>query len=150
MSVTLRDRALRLLARREHSRLELRRKLLARGADGDEVDKLLDEFARQGWLSDERFADARVRNRAGTVSRRFIAEELKQHGVQSEVAKGALAKFEQDDYETALALWQRKFGSAPRDEKEKARQVRYLEARGFGLNLILRLLRAQGQAQPPE
>lgn len=143
---TLRERALRLLAQRECSRLELQRRLAARGGNAQEIVALLDELAQAGYLSDERFADSRVRNRAGTVSRRYIAEELKQHGVETEVAAEALHQLEQDDYDTAFALWQRKFGKPPANDKEKARQVRYLQARGFNLSLILRLLRSQGHA----
>jgi regulatory protein len=141
---------MRLLAQREHSRLELQRKLLSRGADAIEVEALLEEFAQAGWLSDQRFADSRVRNRAGTVSRRYIVEELKQHGVGGEVANEALATLEHDDYETALALWRRKFGAPPKDEKDKARQVRWLQARGFSLSLVLRLLRAEGARSADE
>jgi regulatory protein len=144
-TLTLRERALRLLAQREHSQLELRRKLIGRGAaEPVEVDALLAEFLEQGWLSDARFADSRVRTRAGSVSKRYMAAELKQQGVASDVATDALTQLDQDDYETARALWQRKFGTPPANEKEKARQVRFLQARGFGLSLILRLLREQG------
>jgi regulatory protein len=148
--LTLRERALRLLAQRERSRLELRRKLLTRGTEPQKVDALLEEFAQAGWLSDARFADARVRTRAGTVSRRYISQELKQHGVDTEVAADAIAQLDQDDYHTALALWRRKFGTTPRDDKEKARQVRWLQARGFPLSVIFKLLRAQGVASDEE
>jgi regulatory protein len=130
-----------MLARREYSRVELRDRLLATGAERDECEAVLDELAALGLLSDARFAQAVVRQKEGGYSRRAIAETLKQKGVATDAAHAALADHPVDDAAALVALWRRRFGRAPAGEREKARQVRFLQSRGFGLSSILRLLR---------
>jgi regulatory protein len=138
---SLKARAVAALARREYSRTELRGKLVAAGAAPDETDAVLDELAAQGYLSDARYAQAAVSRRAGTHSRRAIAESLKAKGVATDVAGAALAATDVDDRDVMVALWRRRFGVAPANERDKARQVRFLQSRGFALSAILRLLR---------
>lgn len=155
-ALTLRQKALRALARREYSRADLGRKLGSGGRDrgssggadasasAAEIERLLDEFEASGWLSDARFAGGAARQRQGRYSQRYILEALKAKGVTGDTAKDAVSALEQDDYATALALWRQRFGRAPADQKEKARQVRFLQSRGFGLQIVFRVLRDQG------
>lgn len=139
--ISLEARAIGYLARREHSRAELAAKLAATGASREDVDAALDAIAARGYLSDARYATATVRQKAGAYSRRAIAEALKAKGVAGETAAGAVADAGIDDAEAMVALWRRRFGAPPADEREKARQVRFLQSRGFALSAILRLLR---------
>ncbi|MEP7184116.1 MAG: regulatory protein RecX [Betaproteobacteria bacterium] len=134
-------RAIGLLARREYSRVELSAKLVAGGATRDEVEPLMDELAALGYLSDDRFARAVVRQKSGGYSRRAIAATLKASGVPAETTADAVAGSEIDDGDALVALWRRRFGRAPADDREKARQVRFLQSRGFSLSAIFRLLR---------
>ena len=141
----LKARAIALLARREYSRTELRGKLLA-GADRDagavaDVDAMLDELAALGYLSDARFATAVARQKSGGFSKRSIGAMLKAKGVTGDTAADALVSVEIDDQVTLLALWRRRFDRAPANDKEKARQVRFLQSRGFALSAIFKLLR---------
>ena len=142
---SLKARAIALLARREYSRVELRGKLGAgadHGADGaDAVEALLDELATLGFLSDARFAQSVVRQKSGGYSKRAIGASLKARGVEGEAAADALAGVEIDDLDAMLTLWRRRFGKAPANDKEKARQVRFLQSRGFALSAIFKLLR---------
>jgi regulatory protein len=138
---SLQARAIGLLARREYARAELRDKLLATGATPAEVDPVLDDLAARGYLSDERFAYAVVRQKGGGYSARAIAHALKAKGVAGEVVTEALNGADADDAATLVALWRRRFGRAPADARERARQVRFLQSRGFGLSAILKLLR---------
>ena len=140
---TLAARAIAMLARREYSRAEIRGKLVAGAdaADAAQVDRVLDELVALGYLSDARFASAVVAQKSGSHSKRAIGATLKAHGVDSEAAAAALEASEIDDHDAMVALWRRKFGKAPADEREKARQVRFLQSRGFSLSAILRLLR---------
>ncbi len=138
---SIRARAIAALARREYSRAELRAKLVAAGAVPQETDAALDEIAALGYLSDERYAQAEVSRKAGTQSRRAIAGSLKAKGVATDVADAALATADVDDREVMVALWRRRFGAVPANERDKARQVRFLQSRGFALSAILRLLR---------
>jgi regulatory protein len=138
---SLKARAIGYLARREYARAELRDKLLATGSTPDEVDPVLDDLAAAGYLSDERFAHALVRQKSAGYSKRSIAHALKARGVAGDVATGALDGVEADDAATMVALWRRRFGQAPANDRERARQVRFLQSRGFGLSAIFKLLR---------
>jgi len=142
-AASLKARALALLAQREHSRSELRRKLLRRSRIGDaapgapdagEVERLLDWLQQQGWLSDERFAALRVQSRAARFGMRRIRDELAQHdialGAEDEVALRA------SELDRARAVWARKYGRAPADAAERARQMRFLAARGFAHDVV--------------
>jgi len=139
-------RAVALLARRDYSRAELRAKLVASG-DGDpaEVDRVLDELVARGLLSDTRFANGVVAHKRGTYSKRAIGAALKARGVDDDAIAEAIAGGAIDDESAMIALWRRRFGTAPADEREKARQVRFLQSRGFSLSAILKLFR-----DPPE
>ena len=149
-ALTLRQKALRALARREYSRAELARKLGGGGKSAAETEALLDEFEASGWLSDERFAGGAARQRQGRYSQRYILEDLKAKGVAGDTAKEAVSALEQDDYATALTLWRQRFGKAPADQKEKARQVRFLQSRGFALQIVFKVLREHGVAADDE
>ena len=144
---SLRGRALRLLGRREFSRQELESRLRSHVDAGNpaELETLLDDLAERGWLSDARYADAVVRKRTGQYSRCSIAQELKRAGVAVEVTDAALAALDPDEeFAAALALCRRKFRHAPVNQKEKARQIRFLQSRGYGLSLVLRVLKQGG------
>ena len=141
----LRNKALRLLTTREHSREELMRKLAqakARRARNeakapapakDDIARLIDDLAAQGWQSDDRYAEAIVRRLTGQASRRFIEDKLAQTGIKKDVAQLALEALVQDENEVAKALWERRFGNVPSDDKERQKQIRFLLSRGFHL-----------------
>jgi regulatory protein len=134
-----------MLARRDYSRLELARRLCARGLPAAEVATMLDDFERLGYLSDARYANALVAQRVGHAGRRKIARDLHDKGIAGDAAKEALAGLAgRDELADALALWQRRFGQAPVDERDKARQVRYLVSRGFSASIAFRVLRSAG------
>ncbi len=142
---SLQARAIALLARREYARAELRARLLATGADRAEVDEVLDRLEKLGYLSDARFASGVVRQKAGGFSKRAIAHTLKEKGVPGAAAKDALAALDgADELEQARALWQRRFGHPPKDDREKARHVRFLLSRGYSPGIAYRVLRAAG------
>lgn len=139
---TLRQRAIAALARREHARSELRSKLLAAGGEASDVDRLLDELEGAGYLSDERFAAALVRQKAGSYSRRAISHALKERGVVGVAAQDALASLADiDEVAAARALWERKFGQIPRDNRDKARQVRFFLSRGYSGTIAFEVLK---------
>ena len=139
--VSLKAQAVRLLARREYARADLEQRLVAKGAARDEVVAVLDELSSQGLLSNERFAHALVAQKSGSYSRRSIRGELKRKGVSGEAIEGAIGDAPIDDDAAMLALWQRRFGIAPANDREKARQIRFLQSRGFELSAIFKLLR---------
>ncbi len=142
MKGDVRDCALNLLARREHSSVELKRKLIARGYLGSEVDTLLVSLARDGLQSDERFAEAYVRHRAemGFGPRR-ISAELGQRGVPHLLIQQYLSPDEAFWGEVLSSLWQRKYhNERPMDERTYGKQLRFLMQRGFELERVYRWL----------
>lgn len=148
--VSLRGRALRLLARRDWSRQALRERLQAYAvgaSDAAELEALLDEFTERGWISDARYAEAVVRQRKNRYGKAAIARRLKQAGVTDAAITQAVGTLDANhEFQTALALVRRKFREPPRDDKEKARQIRFLQARGYSLALALRVIKKSGAA----
>jgi regulatory protein len=138
---TLRERALKLLARREHSRSELARKLQAHVVPEDDLDALLEDLARRKQLSDERYAESR----AYALSRKFgaarIAHELRAKGLDKGLAQRAAAAARSTEVERARAVWLRKFRSPPGSREERARQMRFLQSRGFSFDAIRAVVR---------
>jgi len=132
----LRERALRLLTRREHSRAQLARKLQVHAGPEDDLEALLDELARRKLLSDERYAEARAR----VLSRRFgaarIARDLRASGVEEHLAERALNAARATEAERARDVWRRKFRTPPTTREERAKQMRFLQSRGFSFDAI--------------
>ncbi len=193
--LSLKARALQLLSQREHSRLELRRKLLAhverlaeaqasavfadaqvsaaagvgsRAEPGPDaglptrerttmrsrrappsaetqarVDTLLDELAASGVLSESRFVETRVRVRAARQGNLRIVQELARHGLQ--LSAGEVQDLKASEYARAKEVWTRKFGAPAADTAGRARQMRFLAARGFSADVVRRLLHARDE-----
>jgi len=134
--ITLRERALRLLARREHSRAELGRKLAAHANPEDDIESLLGDLSRRKLLSDERYAESR----AHSLSRKFgaarIAHELRAKGLDKGLAEQASGAARATEVERAREVWRRKFRVAPQTREERAKQMRFLQSRGFSFDAI--------------
>jgi regulatory protein len=145
----LRARALQCLARREYSRAELRAKLLPHAQSDEDfeqahpagLDALLDDLTARGWLSDERAASQWIHAKRARLGTQRIAHELRQKGIAEELIGAVLPELKASELEAAQQVWQRKFGAMPKDAREKARQVRFMQSRGFDLNVIFQVLR---------
>jgi regulatory protein len=128
----LRAAALRMLARRDHSRAELAQRLARGGGDESEIASVLDALERDGYLSDARCAHALVVHKAGRYGRRAIAHALRERGIDADAARSALEALRgNDEMAEARALVARRFAGAPRDGRERARRIRFLIARGY-------------------
>jgi len=138
---TLKARALRLLARREHSREELRRKLAAHAAEGKDVEGLLDELVKRGWLSDARFAEQTIRAKSRRFGPLKVAHQLRAQGVDEETIARGFRAAAADGVASMESIWRSRFGAPPADAREKARQARFLQGRGFRLDEVLGFLR---------
>ncbi|MDD2722284.1 MAG: regulatory protein RecX [Gallionella sp.] len=106
-----------------------------------ELDALLDDLSSRGWLSDQRAAAQLLHARRARFGVQRITHELRQKGISDELIAQALPELRGSELATAREVWQRKFGVLPQDVKEKARQMRFLQSRGFGLDIILKVLR---------
>jgi regulatory protein len=129
----LREGALRLLARREHTRKELYRKLRKRKWDSGKITSVLDRLANEDLQSDRRFAEAHLRSR---IERRYgplrIEGELIRRGVSAALAREVLDGAEVDWVEVARSAYLSRFGQEPLiDLEEKGRRWRIMKRRGF-------------------
>lgn len=141
---SLKARAISLLSRREHSRVELRRKLSSHCDDPAELEALLDSLERENWLSHERFTESLVNRRAPKHGWRRVMQELRQHDLPEGDLSDAVECLQATELERAREVWQKKFGAAPADSKEYARHLRYMAARGFMADTVRRVLAEVG------
>ena len=130
-----------MLARREHTRQELARKLAPLTENPREIPELLDDFERRGWLSESRVVEQVLATRRRRFGARRIAQELREKGVSDAAIAGAQLELKESELAAARAVWQKKFGVMPANARDKARQMRFLQGRGFSLEVIRRLLR---------
>jgi regulatory protein len=129
--LSLKGRALRYLSMREHSRIELGRKLSRHAEEGDDVEALLDFLEQNNWLSTERFSESLINRRGARYGNSRIVAELQQHGVSGEALKELKSGLVDTEAARAADVWRRKFGEVAVDAAGRAKQMRFLLQRGF-------------------
>lgn len=136
--------AIDLLSRREHSRHELQQKLSKRAYNREEIMGVLDYLIIEDYLSEERFADSVFRTRvAKGYGWRYIKSELAQKGVRGEFVQNLPINYQIDWYLQAELAYNKRFGaSLIKDQKDKAKRVRFMQQRGFSTDEIMSLLNA--------
>ncbi len=135
----LRSRAIKLLARREHTRAELAGKLATHGTK-DEIETVLADLERSGLLSDARAASAWVRGHAARFGAARLRQTLRTKGVAGELIEEQVAELPAE-IDRAREVWAKRFGTVPADAREWAKQARFLQSRGFATDVIRRLLK---------
>jgi regulatory protein len=141
MANELRQQAIRLLARREHTRVELARKLTGLGTQ-EEIEAVLVDMEASQLQSDNRTAENYLRSHAARLGASRLRHTLKTRGVAPEMIDEQLAQADlPDEIERARAAWSRKFSAAPTNPKEWARQARFLQSRGFAGDIVRKLLK---------
>ncbi|WP_423371529.1 recombination regulator RecX [Burkholderia sp. LMG 32019] len=138
---SLKGRALGYLSRREYSRAELARKLAPYVGEDESVEPVLDALEQEGWLSNARFAESLVHRRASRVGVARIVSELKRHAVGDTLVEEVNAQLRETEWARAQAVWRKKFGALPQTPAERAKQARFLAARGFSSATIVKLLK---------
>ena len=137
---SLKGRALRLLSQREHSRLELERKLSAHEIEPGTLAKALDELQARGFISEERVIESVIHRRGAKLGTARLKQELQAKGLSGEAVTEALEQLRSTELERALEVWARKFGESATDPKERARQVRFLISRGFAAEVVRKVV----------
>jgi regulatory protein len=142
-SPSLKARAIGYLSRREHSRLELEKKLRAvePEVDPQQLTDLLNTLEAEGWLSNQRFAQSVVNRKSAQKGTAAIVHQLRQHGLPEEQLQHITHELQETELERAQAVWEKKFGTQPADRREYARQVRFLMSRGFSSGVVHRVVR---------
>ena len=139
---SLRQRALEYLGKREYSYTELGQKLKAYAEDGDDIPALLEDFKARGWLSDARFTEQIVHARQTKFGSAKIAHELREKGVADHLIADAIEQVKDSELNNATEVWRKKFKHGPQNREEWAKQARFLQSRGFGFDMIKKVLNA--------
>ena len=138
--ISLKGRALRYLAAREHSRAELLRKLAPHAQEPGEIERVLDELQAKGFISAERVAASLLHRRSARLGDARIRQELQSKGLDADIVAQALEQLRGTERQRAQAVWQRKFGLPAPDAAGRARQMRFLLGRGFSSDVVRRVV----------
>ncbi len=136
----MRQRALEYLGKREYSYHELAQKLKTYAEETDDIPAILDDFKKRGWLSDARFTEQIVHARSHKFGSAKIAHELREKGVSQELIESAIEQVKDNELDNAREVWRKKYNVAPKSRDEWARQARFLQSRGFGFDVIKKVL----------
>ncbi|HJV81211.1 recombination regulator RecX [Noviherbaspirillum sp.] len=147
LQMSLKARALKYLSAREHSRLELTRKLSRYAQEGDDVEGLLDALEAAKLLSQSRFSESLVHRRASRFGNNRILSELQTHGIDGEALDEIKASLTQDEVSRAREVWRKRFDHPPADASERAKQMRFLQQRGFSHSAIQAAMRTAGDTE---
>ena len=142
-TLSLKGRALRLLSQREHSRTELATKLARHVQEGDDLNAVLDDLQAKDFINANRVAESLVHRRAGRLGTQRLVQELRSKGLDDDLVRATAERLRATEHERAQAVWRQRFGSAPPPQtpQERARQMRFLAARGFAAEVVRRVVR---------
>lgn len=140
LGLSLKGRALRYLAAREHSRAELERKLAAHEETPGQLAQLLDELQAKDFISEARVVESVINRRAARFGAARIKYELLNKGLGAEAVAAAVASLKSNELERAREIWRKKFDGPAADPAGRAKQMRFLAARGFGGEVIRRVV----------
>ncbi len=138
--ISLKGRALRLLAGREHSRAELEKKLRTHEAEPGELQRALDELQAKGFINEQRVVDSVLHRRAARLGAGRVKQELQAKGISAEAVAEAVDSLRGTELERAREVWRKKFGEPAADPAGRAKQMRFLASRGFGAEAIRRVV----------
>jgi len=142
-ALSLKGRALRLLSGREQSRIELERKLAAHEEQPGQLAAVLDELEAKDFISATRVIESVINRRQARLGASRIKRELQGKGIDAEAVAEAMNGLKATELERAREVWRKKFDSktdAATSPADKAKQMRFLAARGFGADAIRRVV----------
>ncbi len=146
LTISLKGRALRYLSMREHSRIELARKLMRYVEEGDDLDALLDSLEAAKFLSVERFSESLVRRRQGRFGNQRILAELQSHGLERSDIDRLKSGLADSEAGRAIDVLHKKYPAAPLDHLQRAKQMHFLQQRGFSGKSIQLAMRSSRHA----
>lgn len=139
--LSLTGRALRLLSQREHSRLELERKLASHVEEGEDLAAVLDALEAKDFISPERVAQSVVYRRGSKLGTARVVQELRSKGLDDDTVRAAAEQLKATEHARAWEVWQRKFGELPDTPQARMKQMRFLASRGFSGEVVSKILR---------
>ena len=144
--LSLKGRALRLLALREHSRSELLTKLTPHVQEGEDLPALLDELEARDFINPQRVADSIVHSKAHRYGAARVAQQMRSKGLDTELIGDAIEQLRATELQRAREVWRRRFDALPATPQERARQMRFLLGRGFGGDVVRKVLTGTGDS----
>lgn len=141
----MRQRALEYLGKREYSYHELGQKLKTYAEETDDIPALLEDFKTRGWLSDKRFTDQLIHARQVKFGSGKVANELRQKGVADDLISDAIISLKENELSNATEVWRKKFKVPASNRDEWAKQARFLQSRGFGFDIIKKVLNSKAE-----
>ena len=138
--ISLKGRALRYLAGREHSRAELVRKLAPHEEEPGQIERVLDDLQAKDFISEARVVASVINRRAASLGGARLRQELQAKGIDAQRVRDAVEQLKDTELERAQAVWRKRFGEAALDTKQWAHQVRFLMARGFAADVVRRVV----------
>ena len=135
--------ALRLLARRDMSRKEFITKISRGEFSADEIESVTAWCAAEGFLNEARYAESKARVLGNRYGARRVGATLKQKGVTADLVETAVIALKETDFDRAREIWLHKFGEPAADQNSRNKQVRYLQSRGFGFDVIKRVIKGE-------
>jgi regulatory protein len=143
-TLSLKGRALRALAGRDYSRVELERKLASFETEPGQLAKALDELQAKGFLDEQRAADSLARRRGQKLGTARVVQEMRSRGIEQEAIERATGELKATELERAHEVWRRKFGGPPMDAADRGKQMRFMITRGFSSEIIRRVVSGAG------
>ena len=154
-ALSVKGRALRYLAQREHSRAELERKLARQVPDTPEasaatqIARALDDLTAHGLISEARVAESVLSSRAPRYGVHRLRQTLQSKGLDPALVAATLKQARPTELERAREIWRRRYGAAPSDAAERARQMRFLAGRGFDGDVIRAVVQGASEHDEP-
>jgi regulatory protein len=143
-SKRLRSRALYYLAKREYSAYELKEKLktftIELDLSQEDLRNLIAELQEQNLQSDDRFCESYINSKKSKFGALKLQHELTQKGVSEDIISNYISDLRDDEYNFALSVWKKKFDSPAKNQNEKAKQIRFMQSRGFGFEIIKKII----------
>ncbi|WP_454710099.1 recombination regulator RecX [Cupriavidus nantongensis] len=145
--LSLKARAVGYLSRREHSRAELARKLAPHAESPEQLEQLLDALERENWLSNQRFADSLVHRRGARYGTARVMQEAKTHKLGSAQLGELQQRLRATETERAREVWRKRFGTPPDTPEARAKQIRFMVARGFSRAVVGKIIQGADEDQ---
>ncbi len=142
-TLSLKGRALRLLAQREHSRLELERKLAAHVAEGDDLTAMLDELEAKNFINPERVAQSVAYRRGSKLGTARVVQEMHSKGLDDDTVRAATQELRATEWQRACTIWRQRFGAPAETPQDKLKQMRFLASRGFSGEVVRKVVAGQ-------
>lgn len=146
-TLSLKGRALKALAGRDYSRVELERKLKSFEEEPGQLTKALDDLQAKGFLDEQRAADSLAHRRGQKLGTARVVQEMRSRGMEAEAIDNATAQLKATELERAREVWRKKFGEPAQDAAERGKQMRFLISRGFSSETIRRVISGLDDAE---